>query len=228
MRVLFVEDEARLSASAVAVLSAGGFAVDLVENLADAISAEAVFAYDAILLDRHLPDGDGLTLLRGLRARRSSTPVIVMSAVRSALTDRIEGLDRGADDYLVKPLDPTELLARLRAVLRRPSRIEANEIVVGNLAFDLSRRQGRVDGLPLVIPRRETDVLECLVRSAGRVVCRAQLGESIYGFNENVSVNAIDVAMHRLRATLKAAGSTAAVETVRGIGYILRCERVHA
>lgn len=228
MRLLVVEDEAALAEHAVSSLSVGGFAVDLVGTLADAISAEATFPYDAVVLDRHLPDGDGLALLQSLRRRRKGTPVIVVSAVRHALADRIEGLDRGADDYLAKPLDPEELVARVRAVLRRPAQIEADEVAVGDLAFDLARRQGRVGGRPLSIARRETDVLECLVRSAGRVVSRSQLEEAIYGFNEEVSVNAIDVAMHRLRRALEASGSTVTVATVRGLGYILKEERAHA
>lgn len=224
MRILFVEDEAALSDAAVPVLTAGGFAVDLVDTLADAVAAEAVFPYDAILLDRHLPDGDGLTLLRELRTRRRHMPVIVMSAVRAELADRIDGLDRGADDYLAKPLAADELLARLRAVLRRPGRMEAEEILLGNLTYDTAHRQARVGGAPVPLARRETDVLECLIRAAGRVVSRARLGESIYGFNEEVSINAIDVSMHRLRSILKAADAAVRVETVRGLGYILRAE----
>lgn len=228
MRVLFVEDEPALSGAALPVLRSGGFAVDLTETLADATSAEAVFPYDAVLLDRHLPDGDGLTLLRSLRARRRHMPVIVMSAVRTGLCDRIDGLERGADDYLAKPLDAGELVARLRAVLRRPGRIEAEELRLGNLAYGTAHRQVRVAGSPLALARRETDVLECLIRAAGRVVNRAQIGETIYGFNEEVSVNAIDVSMHRLRAALKGAGATVAIETMRGLGYVLREARLDA
>lgn len=228
MRVLFVEDEPALAAAAVPALTAGGFTVDLVDTLADAVSAEATFPYDAVLLDRHLPDGDGITLLRSMRARRRHMPVIVMSAVRADLADRIEGLNRGADDYIAKPLMPSELLARLRAVLRRPGEIEAESMRLGNLDYETVHRQASVAGAPVPLARRETDVLECLFRSAGRVVSRARLGESIYGFNEDVSVNAIDVSMHRLRTLLKAAGATARIETVRGLGYILKEERAHA
>ena len=225
MRVLFVEDEPALSDAALPVLRAGGFAVDLTETLADAASAEAVFPYDAILLDRHLPDGDGLTLLRDLRSRRRQMPVIVMSAVRAGLADRIDGLDRGADDYLAKPCVPGELLARLRAVLRRPGRLEDEALTLGDLTYEVAHRQARVGGVPLPLARRETDVLECLIRAAGRVVGRAALGESIYGFNEEVSVNAIDVSMHRLRAALKGAGAGVHVETIRGLGYVLKASR---
>ncbi|WP_026352675.1 response regulator transcription factor [Yoonia vestfoldensis] len=227
MRILFVEDESALSDAAVPVLVAGGFTVDVVDTLADAMSAESVFPYDAVLLDRHLPDGDGLHLLRDLRKRKRHMPVIVMSAVRADLADRIHGLEGGADDYMVKPLVPTELYARLKAVLRRPGQLEDAELHLGGLSYDTVCRQVRIDGEAVSLARRETDVLECLVRAAGRVVSRGYLEEAIYGFNEDVSNNAIDVSMHRLRCILKSRSARVQIETVRGLGYILREAPAH-
>ena len=222
MKILFVEDEAALAEVATPALRADGFTVDEVASLSEARAARRICAYDAILLDRHLPDGDGLTLVRSLRAARDHTPVIVMSAARAAPEDRIDGLESGADDYMSKPMVMGELVARLKSVLRRPKALSREVIRVGNLEYALAERQATVAGERVGMPRRETDFLECLMRAQGRVVSRARLEESIYGFDDEVSVNAIDVSIHRLRRLLARAGSTAAIETVRGIGYLVR------
>ena len=222
MRVLFVEDEPALTQAAVPVLRAGGFTVDEVVTLSEAYAAHETCAYDAILLDRHLPDGDGISLLKDLRRARNATPIILMSAAMSRPRDRIDGLEFGADDYLSKPMDLAELVARLKSVLRRPALIEHEVIEIGNLKFDTTERQAYVDDRHIAVARREIDFLECLIRARGRVVGRERIEESMYGFDDDVSVNAIDVSMHRLRKLLKNAGATARIETVRGIGYALR------
>lgn len=227
MKVLFVEDEPALIRSAVPFLKSNGFSVDVVSTIEDAASAFATYTYDAILLDRHLPDGDGLSFLSGLRGERRMLPVIMMSAELASVAHRVEGLLEGADDYLGKPMDLDELLARLRAVLRRPPDLEKAEVIVGNLSFNLASRQALVDGRPLPMARRELGLLERLVRSVNRVVTRALIEEDLYGFDDDVTVNAIDVAMHRLRANLKAADATAVIHTVRGIGYILTSGERH-
>lgn len=226
MKLLMVEDEPALSAAAVPTLEKGGFLVDVVECLTDAFSAIAVFTYDLILLDRNLPDGDGMSFLRSMRKNKNDTPVIIISAAKNSVADRVEGLDGGADDYLTKPIEQGELIARVKTLLRRPKTLEAIEINIGNLAFDLNARTAKIDGQPIRIARRELGMLEHLVRSQGRVVSREQIEQNSYGFDEVVSINAIDVSMHRLRRILSTHKSNVAVHTVRGIGYILQ-ERVN-
>lgn len=221
MRVLFVEDEPALIRSAVPFLRSEGFTVDVVSTLADAKSASDVFPYDAVLLDRQLPDGDGLGFLETMRTKQAHVPVIVMSAAYHTAAERTVGLNSGADDYLAKPLSLDELLARLRSVLRRPSDIENQVVEMGDMQFDLTNRQLSIKGERVSIARRETDMIERLVRAPNRIVTRAQLEEAVYGFDDEVSFNAIDVSMHRLRGLLKKNGSDAVVKTVRGIGFIL-------
>ncbi|MEL7151851.1 MAG: response regulator transcription factor [Pseudomonadota bacterium] len=227
MRVLFVEDEPALIRSAVPFLRSEGFTVDVVSTLAEANSASETFPYDAILLDRQLPDGDGLSFLDKIRINREHVPVIIMSAAFHTANERVNGLNSGADDYLAKPLALEELLARLRSVLRRPSDMENQVVELGNLRFDLSNRQLSVGGKTVQVARREADVMERLVRAPNRIVTRAQLEDSVYGFDDEVSFNAIDVSMHRLRSILKQSGASAIVKTVRGIGFILTTGEQH-
>ncbi|WP_299616223.1 response regulator transcription factor [uncultured Tateyamaria sp.] len=221
MKVLIVDDDAALSSSLDKVLRVQGYVTDKVFNLEEAYAATDVYAYDAVLLDRHLPDGDGLELLRQMRESADPTPVLLMSAARPKTDDRIFGLRSGADDYLSKPMSLDELSMRLKCILRRPRKLQTNMVEIGNLAFDLDQRQAMVDGLHLPLAARELSVLECLVRAANRVVRRQHIEESAYGFDDAASANAIDVSMHRLRSQLKKAGSTGQVHTLRGIGYIL-------
>lgn len=224
MKLLMVEDEPSFTAAATSCLKKGGYCVDAVERLDDAASAFAVYPYDLVLLDRCLPDGDGLSFLRTLRRRRNAVPVILMSAEMRSARDRIGGLEHGADDYVSKPFDNDELVARVKALLRRPKQIAEDEVSVGNLRFDLAARSVTVDGTSVPIARRELAMLEHLVRGRGRVVQRAQIEQSVYGFDEDVSVNAIDVSMHRLRKTLQKYGSTAVIHTVRGLGFLIQEE----
>ena len=221
MKVLFVEDEAPLRTQAVSRLRSGGLVVDPAVDLGEAHSAVATFDYAAILLDRYLPDGDGLGFLREMRARRDHTPVLLMSAQRVFVRDRIEGLDCGADDYLCKPLPYDEVAARVRSVLRRPRGIAPTEVEVGNLVFDLDRREVTVDGALVKMARREVTLLECLARNLGHVVGREQIEAEIYGIDEEVSMNAVDVLLHRVRAVLERHGATARIRTMRGLGYTL-------
>lgn len=221
MRLLLVEDHKDLADSAVKTLRAGGFQVDAVDCLSDASLAAGSADYDALLLDRQLPDGDGLDWLAAHRRSGARTPAIVMTAARTDVADRIAGLNEGADDYLVKPVDYGELVARVRAVLRRPQSLVESTVTVGNLALDTTARTISIAGAPLGLPRRELCLLECLVRRFGRAVQRATIEETLYGFNEEVTPNAIEVSVHRLRVALKASGASVTIHTVRGIGYML-------
>jgi len=219
MRILLVEDEAELAAALASALARHDAVVDHAPSLAAATSAVASRVHDAILLDRRLPDGDGLALLPLLRAREIDVPVIVLTA-RAGLEDRVSGLDHGADDYLAKPFAVEEVMARLRAVLRRPGRVVTEAVRIGRLAFDPQHREASIDGAPLLLPRRELLVLEALLQRMGRTVLRSALEEAVYGFDEAVQPNALDTHVSRLRGKLAAAGLE--IHGIRGVGYLLR------
>jgi DNA-binding response OmpR family regulator len=177
--------------------------------------------HDLILLDRTLPDGDGLDLIPQFRMDTPGVPIIVLSA-RGELSDRVAGLDDGADDYLVKPVDLEEMLARIRAVQRRPSELVPDEIEIGDLVFDMAFGEARVKETRLNLQRREVSVLTALLRRRGRVVLRESLEEAVYGFDDNIESNTLDSHVSRLRRKLKDAGAGIEVHTVRGVGYLLR------
>ena len=208
MRVLLVEDNERLSSLMRGGLARGGFTVDAFDCLGDAEAAIGAVAYDLILLDLGLPDGDGMEWLKRFRRRSHAVPVLVVTA-RGGVTDRVAGLDTGADDYLVKPFEIDELLARCRALLRRPGACISTILTAGNVALEISSRQVTVAGQPLDAPRRETDLLELLLRRSGQVVPRAVLEERLYGFDDEVTPNALEAHVSRLRRRLTDAAADA-------------------
>jgi DNA-binding response OmpR family regulator len=220
LRLLVVEDEARIAEIVRAAFVRGGFAVDVVRLCADASAALASNPYDAAILDLGLPDGDGLELLRKLRAGRNAIPVLVLTA-RDSVEHRVEGLDAGADDYLIKPFAMAELIARTKALLRRPGGALGATLETGNIAFDTIGRDVRIDNQVLVLPRREAAILEHLMRRVGRVVPKALLEEKLYGLDDELESNAIPVHVHHLRRKLMERGATVEIHTVRGVGYML-------
>ena len=220
MRLLIVEDEPTLGELLRRNLLARGFAVDLAQSRADAASFLDVEDYDAILLDRRLGDGDGLSLIKHIRGMGSEAGILFLTA-RDAPTDRIEGLDAGADDYIVKPFDMDELNARLRAVLRRPGRRLSTILEAGNLKFDVAQRRASVGAQPFDLPRQEAALLELLLRSQGTVVRREEIQRSLYGFDDEVTPNAVDAAISRLRKRLRAAGARVEIAVLRGVGCML-------
>jgi DNA-binding response OmpR family regulator len=220
VRILIVEDVPELAQLIVAGVRAGGFTADPIATLDDARHALHAIAYDALVLDLSLPDGDGVALLTELRRRRSPIPVLILTA-RDAPESRVDGLDAGADDYLVKPFHMAELVARLKALLRRPGQVLGLRLAAGNLVFDTVARQTEVDGRPLLLGRRESGLLESLLRNAGRVVPKDRLDERLYGFGEEVGSNAVEVVVHRLRRKLEQAGASARIHTLRGVGYLM-------
>lgn len=220
MRLLVIEDEPDLAALMRAALERGGFAVDLAGNLAEATDHLAVARYDIVILDLALPDGDGLSLLRRLRARGSAVSVLVLTA-RDGPEDRVTGLDAGADDYLVKPFHMPELIARIRALLRRPDSVLGVTLSLGNLVLDTTSRQARVNGADIGLTVRETAMLELLLRRQNSVVPRELLEQGLYSFDAQLGSNAMEVLVHRLRRKLVEAQASVCVHTVRGVGYLL-------
>lgn len=224
MRVMLVEDDARLGQFLSEGLGTAGFAVDHFTEIADAEAALDTVPYDLMILDLGLPDGDGVDFLARLRARGEMLPILVLTA-RGALADRVDGLNRGADDYVLKPCATEELVARAKALLRRPGGALGAVLSLGNLRFDTLAMECAVLGLPLDLARRELAVLETLLRRAGRVVPKRVLEEKVYGFDDQVASNSIEVHISRLRRKLEAVGATARVHTLRGIGYLLSEEK---
>lgn len=220
MRILLVEDNARLAGFVAKGLTGSGFSVDSCSTRDEAEAAVRTARYDAVILDLGLPDGDGMDLLGDLRARGNSVPVLVLTA-RDGLGDRVRALDGGADDYVLKPFEMEELVARIRALLRRPGAVLGTVLSAGNLAFDTACRQVSVSGVPMRMPRRELDALELLMRRMGRVVPKDAMEENIYGFDDRASANAVEVAVHRLRRRLSEADTGVRIDTLRGVGYLL-------
>jgi len=220
MRLLLVEDDAMLGAALRTGLRQDGHAVDWVRSAGEAdtawIAAGKKAAYDAVVLDLGLPDGSGLDLLKRARQRRVATPVLIATA-RDRVADRIAGLDAGADDYMVKPVDLDELAARLRAIERRVAGRSEPAIVIGDIAIEPATRSVTQGDQPVDLTARELAVLLALARRPGATLSREQLVEALYGWEESIESNAIDVHIHHLRRKLGADF----IETQRGLGWRL-------
>lgn len=218
MRFLLVEDNRELSASVAARLSLDGHGVDVAGTLAEASECLTAASYDLILLDIMLPDGDGRDFLARHRRAEGATPVIVMTA-RSAVSDRVDALDTGADDYITKPFDFAELEARCRAVLRRRGGVAQVSRSYADLVFDSMAATLIVDGSTRDLRTREMRLMELFIGAPGRILSKEHLVDRLFSFSEPVSDNAIEVYVGRLRK--KMVGSRARIETVRGLGYRL-------
>lgn len=218
MRILIVEDDAPLARSIVALLRAAGYAVDHVATGDDALMVIADDVYALVILDVGLPDTDGFAVLQTLRRRGQRVPVLMLTA-RDALDDRVRGLDLGADDYLRKPFAPEELVARIRALGRRRGGDPTPELMVGALAINRSTGEARIDGRLLDLRRREWTVLDALATRAGQIVTRETLQAEVFGFDEPVGPNALEVNITRLRGKLAPDGPL--IRTIRGVGYLL-------
>jgi two-component system OmpR family response regulator len=216
MRVLLIEDDTVLGAAVRDQIAADGHSVDWAMRLDTAGEYLAVAAYDLLLLDLMLPDGRGQPFLRALRGRGNTTPVIILTAL-DQISNRIEGLNAGADDYLVKPFDLSELSARLNAVARRYSGNPNPLITRGELVIDLAARSIRRNGRPVPLTAREWVLLEALLQRPGQLLSRARLEEKLYSFDTEIESNTIEVHVSRLRKKL----GHDAIETVRGLGYRL-------
>jgi DNA-binding response OmpR family regulator len=219
MRLLLIEDNDRLAQFVVKGLTAAGFTVDRVARFDEAAAAIAAARFDIAVLDLGLPDGDGGDWLRERRAAGDGLPVLVLTA-RASTADKVNGLNAGADDYLTKPFEMEELVARLKALLRRPGGALAMALEIGNLRFDTTHREASVAGRAILLSHSELTLLELLLRRAGRVVPRQALEEGLYGFGDDYGPNSLEAHVSRLRKKLDAAGAGIQIHTLRGIGYL--------
>jgi len=221
MRILLVEDDRKAAGLLVRGLREEGFVVDHAASLAEADEAAFVTTHDLIVLDGMLPDGDGVALCRTLRARGQQVPVLMLTA-RDALSDRVDGLNAGADDYLTKPFEFEELLARLRALLRRSDMTRPPVLVADDLRLDPASLQVTRAGRPVELTPKEFALLQALMRQPGAVVPRQRLAEQIWHGDPLAIDNLIDAHMSKLRRKIDAAGARPLIETVRGRGFRLR------
>ena len=219
MRLLIIEDNQRLCQAVTESLRAQGFAVDTTTSATDGLKIWRAADYDAAVLDLMLPDGNGLDALKEMRDRGNMTPVLILTALGS-IEDRVRGLDGGADDYLVKPFAMQELIARLRAMLRRPGAALGRMLTLGSVKLDTSARIATVAETPLDLTRSELIVLEALLRHQGRVISKERLAECLYDFEQERSANSVETHVHRLRKKLAAAGADVSLRTLRGLGYL--------
>jgi two-component system OmpR family response regulator len=218
MRILIAEDDAILADGLTRSLRQSGYVVDRVGNGVDADSAVTRGEFDLLILDLGLPKMGGLEVLRRLRARKSRLPVLILTAL-DGVNDRVRGLDLGADDYLAKPFALSELEARVRALTRRGAAGVDNVLRHGELSYDQVGKMTEIRGKTLELSARETGLLEILLQRTGRIVSKEQLVEHLCEWGEEVSTNAIEVYVHRLRKKLEAGGVR--IATVRGLGYCL-------
>lgn len=220
MKFLVVEDNQRLATLISTSLRDAAHAVDTAMTADEARHYVAAASYDLVILDLSLPDQDGVEFLRELRSRRQP-PAVLVATARGALNDRIQGLELGADDYLVKPFHVSELLARCRAILRRPGAPLSQELTVGNIVIDAESRELWIAGKIVAMPPKEVDALILLMRRAGRVVAREGFEGAVGDSHRNVGANAIEAIISRLRRRLIEAQSSVGIVTVRGVGYML-------
>lgn len=224
MRILVAEDEKYLNRVLVKLLTQAGYAVDGCADGQEALDyLESTSAYDAAVLDIMMPQVDGLTVLRRLRSQGSSLPVLLLTA-RDAVESRVEGLDAGADDYLVKPFDSQELLARVRALLRRGGARQEATLSLGDLTLDPATRQVRRGMRDIALSAREFSLLEYMLRNAGQVLSRQMIEEHSWNYDYQGGSNVVDVYIRNLRSKLELPGERRLIHTVRGAGYVLREE----
>jgi DNA-binding response OmpR family regulator len=223
MRLLVVEDNQRLQELLADSLKGAGYGVDTTGTVADFLGHVAAVQYDLVIVDLGLPDGDGLSGIRALRERGQSMPVLVITA-RGSIEDRVSGLDSGADDYLIKPFNHTEFLARVRALLRRPSELHGPVLCKGDLELDEANGEVRCTGRAINLRLSERRLLAILMRRGNVVVPKTAIESALSEFGREVSANAVEALVSRTRKALADAGSGIVIETTRGVGYQLREE----
>jgi len=221
VRILLVEDNRRLSESLRATLEEDGYAVDTAYDGLDGEEMGLISSYDILILDIMLPGKNGLEVCRELRDRRVRTPILMLTA-RDALDDRVQGLDSGADDYLVKPFEVDELRARIRALLRRESTSKSGSLQVADLVLDPAAHTVQRAGQPIELTAKEFSLLEYLMRHPNHLVTRAMAEEHLYSYDHVIASNVVDVYIRRLRSKIDDPSQVKLLETMRGAGYRLR------
>jgi DNA-binding response OmpR family regulator len=224
MRLLLIEDNERFAALLKRGLTSAGFVVDVLPTAEEAKKALRENRFEIVVLDLGLPDADGLDVLNEMRRDKDATPVLILTA-RGSLKDRVNGLGSGADDYLVKPFALEELVARLRALLRRPGNLLGVSLELGNVTLDTVARQVLVGDEPIFFSPREIAVLEHLLRRSGRVVGKSVLENNLYGLTQEIGSNAVEVYVHRLRKRFAEVGASVQIHTLRGVGYLIAEKR---
>ena len=224
MKILIIEDDENLLMSTQSQLKKAGFGVDIAATKEEAEYQLDVNSYDAIVLDINLPDGSGFEICANIRAKQDSTPIIIMTA-RDALRDKLKGLDLGADDYVPKPVDSQELIARIKALIRRSSKIPLPILKVGDLVVNPQSQQAQRAGQKISLPAKEFSVLEFLARHRDEVVTRTMLMEHVWGSDFESFSNVVDVYIRNLRRKIDRPGQKKLIHTIRGGGYSLSDKR---
>ena len=222
VKVLVVEDDRKIASFVQKGLKEQGFVVEVCGDGNEGYNRATRQTYDVIVLDIMLPGRDGLSILRALREKKNTVPVILLTA-RSALNERVDGLNLGADDYLGKPFYVEELIARIQAVVRRASGEQLTQLTAGELTVNLITRQVRRGEQRIELTNREFNLLELLMRAPGRVFTRTQILEHVWGYDFDPQTNVVDVCIRRLRAKIDSPSAPSRIETVRSVGYRFRC-----
>lgn len=220
MRVLLVEDNRKISKLLCDGLAEAGFNAEPALTADEALAALSTATFSLVVLDLGLPDQDGIEVLNTLRNQKNSVPVLILTA-RDTLDQKLKGLNSGADDYMTKPFETAEVVARVRALLRRPSQAHNPVLELENIVFDTQARQAQIDDKVIRLSKRETSLLEIMLRSTGKTVPKENLEAQLYGFGEEGSANSIEVLVHRLRKKLIAEQARIEIHTLRGIGYMM-------
>jgi two-component system response regulator TctD len=220
VKLLLVEDNVRLQGLLADSLRQAGYEVDVAGSVAELLSSIAVGQYELIIVDLGLPDGDGLSAIRSLRSLGNSMPLLIVTA-RGSIEDRVIGLDSGADDYLIKPFYPAELVARVRALLRRPSELQGPVLKFGGVELDEARGEVSCSGKPIEVRLSERRLLAVLIRRSGRVVPKSTIEDALSQMGRDVTANALEVLVSRLRKVLVEGATGVTIESVRGVGYRL-------
>jgi DNA-binding response OmpR family regulator len=220
MKILLIEDNARLAELTQKNLKNAGLVCDIASTISDAEHEIKTYKYDAAVLDINLPDGSGIDFLKKIRGEKNKLPVLILTA-NLDFDIKIEGLNLGADDFLTKPFKHEELIARLRAILRRPQDLKDQTIEIKNISFDTSNFELKVSGKQVAINKKESQLLEILLKKYDHVVNKSELEDKLYEIDRDIQSNSLEVALHRLRKVLENAKSELVIQNVRGVGYKL-------